>query len=85
MINDYCCVEITIVAVQKSWICYFNEEKTVKDNLREFYRLVKDEVIDEYIYSENLMCFDLATGKQINIESKHKKSGIYDGMHLLLF
>lgn len=85
MMGKYCCIEITIVSIGKTWTCYFNERKTVKENLKEFYLLVKDDIIHDYNYSENLMCFDRASEKRINTELTLNESGIYEGMNILLF
>lgn len=78
-------VIIEIKVLQQEWICVFDGEWTIAENIQEFLKQIDDEIKDVYMYSENLFILDKATQTMLNPYVKARSTVLYHGITLQLF
>lgn len=78
-------VIVEICIVQREWVCVFDCDLTIVENIKFFLVQIKDEIKDEYTYSENLLILDKFTQTRINPFIKASFSYLYHGITLQLY
>lgn len=77
-------VIIEICCIHKEWLCTFDTQELIVDNIKSFLKTIESEIQNEYIFSENLLLLEKQTHTLINPFIKVSNSGLYQGITILL-
>ncbi len=78
-------VIVEICVIKREWICVFDCEKMIIENIKKFLELIYKEIQYEYQFSENLIIVDKYTKSMINPFVKATNSYLYNGITLQLY
>lgn len=83
--SDEIMVIIEVCIVRREWLCAFDCDKTIAENIRSFLMQVRDDLDYEYCYSENMLILEKATQTRINPYIKANSMYIYNGITFQLY
>ncbi|MPN05524.1 hypothetical protein SDC9_152775 [bioreactor metagenome] len=84
MRNDVIVI-IEICVIKREWICAFDCEKLIVENIKNFLELIYKDIQYEYLYSENLIIVDKYSNTLINPFVHSTNSYLYNGITLQLY
>lgn len=75
-----CLIVIEIISIHKKWLCEFDLDLTLQENLKSFFQIIKKEIETENWYSEQLIVMDSRTQQILYPYVQCFKLGLYHGI-----